>query len=65
LFVYDDRNELRPFGQNGGGRLCFESRVLELHRIYDESVLCDALQFRRYMPEHVAEYVYLHFTHML
>jgi hypothetical protein len=65
LFVYNDRNEFRPLGQNGRGRLCFESRVLLLHWIYDESVLCDALQLGRYMPKHVAEYVDLHFMHML
>ena len=64
LFVDDDRDEMRTFRQNGSGRLCFESRVFELHRVYDESALCDALHFWRYMPKHVAEDVYLHFLYM-
>jgi hypothetical protein len=38
--------------------------VFELHRVYDESALCDALHFWRHMPKHVAEDVYLHFLHM-
>ena len=65
LLVYDDRHEVRTLGEDGGGRLRLEARVLDLSGLDDEAVPHDALLLGVHVPEDVAEDVDLHGLHLL